>query len=266
MMHLEALLRLLALEGGSLILAIDEGRALHAGAPAVLEAAQAQKPTSVGLVGLQGALWPSRLNDFSQRMDAAAANPDVGHIVMAVDSPGGTLTGTPEAAAAVARARAVKPVTAHVHGLGASAAYWIASQAHEVHASPSAELGSIGVLATHLSFAKALAAEGIDPTIIRSTPWKAEGHPFEPLSDEAKAHWQSQVDDAHKDFVRAVAQGRRVTQAKVDSDFGKGRLLSAQQAVDAGMADKISTLGETLAAARTRMTTRRTRSAAFSGF
>jgi signal peptide peptidase SppA len=217
----------------------------------------------VAVVPLQGSLYPSRLNDFASRVNAAAANADVGHIVLPIDSPGGTYSGTPEAAAAVAAARQAKPVTAHIGSLGASAAYWIGSQASQVHMSPSAEAGSIGVLAVHMDASKMLDQVGLTPTIIRSTPFKAEGNMLEPLTDEAKAHLQSQVDEAHGEFIRAVAAGRRVSQAKVESDFGKGRTMGASKAIAAGMVDKVSSLSDTLSGARQRVAGLRRSSALF---
>jgi len=258
---LKAYLERMAFESGARILAIDESRALYAGDAEGLAALAAAAPTSVGVVPLVGSLYPRALNDFANRIDAAAANADVGHIVIPVDSPGGTVAGTPEAAAAVARAAAIKPVTAHVGGLGASAAYWIASQAKTIHASPSAELGSIGVMGIHTDLSKMMSDAGITHTVLRSTPFKGEGNPLEPLSEGGRDHWLGQVADAHDQFVRAVAAGRGVSMAKVNADFGQGRTMTGPRAVDAGMADRITSLADTISGARRKMTAPR-RSAA----
>jgi signal peptide peptidase SppA len=252
-MKIDKLLSRLCLEGGSRILAIHEARALHAGDIDFIAAETAKAPTSVAVVPLVGSLYPSDLSAFASRIDAAAANADVGHIVIPVDSPGGTVSGTPEAAAAVARAQAIKPVSAHIGSLGASAAYWIASQAGSISMNPSAEAGSIGVLAVHSDLSKMFGAAGITHTIIRSTPHKAEGSILEPLSEEAKIHLQGLVDETHDDFVRAVAAGRKVSMAKVNSDFGQGRTMGAAKAIAGGMADKTASLGEVLQAARSRV-------------
>lgn len=259
---LKAFLERMAFESGTRILAIDEARALYAGDAVGLAAVAAAAPTSVGVVPLVGSLYPRALNDFASRIDAAAANADVGHIVIPVDSPGGTVAGTPEAAAAVARAAAIKPVTAHVGGLGASAAYWAISPSTHVHASPSAELGSIGVMGIHTDLSKMMSDAGIAHTVLRSTPFKGEGNPFEPLGEEARAHLQGQIDEAHDQFVRAVAAGRGVSMAKVNADFGQGRTMGAAKAVDAGMADRVASLADTIAGARRKMTPPRRRSAA----
>lgn len=258
---LQELLTRLCLEGGQRILLIDESRALYAGDAGAATAAAERAPTSVAIVPLTGSLYPKNLADFAGRVDAAAANADVGHIVLAIDSPGGTYTGTPEAAAAVARARAVKPVSAHIGGLGASAAYWVASQAGTVWMNPSADAGSVGVLAVHMEGSKALEDFGVKATIVRSVPYKAEANMFEPLTAEARDHLQGEVDGAHQEFVRAVAAGRGVSMAKVNADFGRGRTMGARAAVDAGMADKIGSLSDAMGAARAKMAAPRRRSA-----
>jgi len=258
---IEALLQRLVLEGGNRILLIDESRALWAGDPQAAAHAVETAPTSIAVVPLTGSLYPRNLADFASRIDSAANNADVGHIVVPVDSPGGTYTGTPEAATAVARAQAIKPVTAHVGGLAASAAYWIASQAGAIVMNPSSDAGSIGVLAVHIEGSQALEQMGVRATILRSTPYKAEANMFEPLTAEARDHLQGEIDDAHQEFVRTVAAGRRVSQAKVSADFGKGRTMGARQAVAAGMADRVGSLSDVLGAARTRMGAMRRRSA-----
>jgi signal peptide peptidase SppA len=178
---------------------------------------------------------------------AAAQNPDVSAIVLDIDSPGGTVAGTPETAQAVREARAVKKVVAVADTLAASAAYWIASQASEFVVVPSADVGSIGVVAMHVDMSKFLEMVGDKITLIHSSKYKVEGNPFEPLSPEGMAYVQSQVDESDAHFVRDVAEGRRVTQTRVREDFGEGRIVSAAKAVKLGMADRIGTMNEVLA-------------------
>ena len=259
MNNLADLVRALVIDGGSAILAVDEARMLHAGRGREAAAAQASSaPTSVAVIPLIGPVtnrtswYGPGLDRFEAALAQALANPDVGAIVLDVDSPGGTYAGTPEAANAVRLAAAAKPVTAVVDSLAASAAYWIASQAGQIVVTPSADVGSIGVLAVHHDFSAALEADGIKTTIVRSTPYKAEGNPFEPLSAEALGAWQADVDRAHGEFIRTVAEGRKVSQQRVREDFGQGRTVGAQRAVQLGMADRIGTLAEVIGGLRFR--------------
>lgn len=265
-MKIGKLLRTLVLDGGSRILAIDEARVAHAGRDPEKAAAEAaaRAPTAVAIIPLMGAVRARGaygMEGFKARIAAAADNPDVGAIILDVDSPGGSYAGTPEAAAAVAAAQQAKPVTAVVDSLAASAAYWIASQAGQVVVSPSADVGSIGVLAVHEDLSKMLEDFGVKVTIVRSTPFKAEGNPFEALTPEALDTLQADVGRAHDEFERAVAAGRRVSLTKVRDTFGKGRVVDARRAVDLGMADRVGTLADVLSGLRTKTSAFRRRSA-----
>jgi signal peptide peptidase SppA len=210
------------------------------------------QPSKIALISVSGPLTPrgswygSSLAGIAAQVARAAADPDIAGIVLDVDSPGGTVAGTAEAAAAVADAASKKPVIACVNTLAASAAYWIASQASEIVMTPSADVGSIGAMVMHVDYSKALEDSGITVTMIRSeqSPKKNEAHPFGPLSDEARANLQSRVNDAGAEFIRAVASGRRVTQAKVKEEFGQGRMFGARDAVARGMADRVATFDQ----------------------
>jgi capsid assembly protease len=92
-------------------------------------------------------------------------------------------------------------------------------------------------------------------TIIRSeqAPLKNEVHPFGPLSESAAAFLQARVNEAGADFIKAVAGGRRVTQAKVKDEFGQGRILGAREGVSRGMADRVATIDEVIAGLAAKM-------------
>jgi len=180
-------------------------------------------------------------------LDAALADPDCTAIVFDVDSPGGSVFGVQELASKIMSARGKKPMIAVANSQMASAAYWIGCAADELWVTPSGEVGSIGVFCVHMDASEAYAKEGLKPTIIKAGDNKAEGNPYEPLSKDALAYAQSQIDDYYAAFVKGVAQARGVSIAAVESDFGQGRTATAQVAVRRGMADKVGTLDQALA-------------------
>jgi signal peptide peptidase SppA len=177
----------------------------------------------------------------------AVADRDVTAILLRVHSPGGDCQGLEETADALHRAGATKPIIAHGDAMVASAAYWLAAQAHQIILTPSGEAGSLGVLATHDNLAGAAEKAGMKREFITSAPFKAEGHPFGPLSPEARAHLQRRVDERGRAFVEAVARGRGVSTATVAERFGQGRMLDARSALAAGMVDAVAPFAETLA-------------------
>ena len=117
------------------------------------------------------------LREASQRDDIKA-------VFLDIDSPGGTVAGTPELAAAVASINERKPVYAFSSGLMCSAAYWIASQARAIYATPSARVGSIGVVQAVIDNTAALDARGIKVEVFAVGKYKAMGAPGTPLTDD----------------------------------------------------------------------------------
>ncbi len=186
-------------------------------------------------------------NRLSAQVQRLAADKSVSHVILNVDSPGGTVSGLPELAADIRALAQVKPVTAISNDLNASAAYWLSSQATTIVATPESLTGSIGVFTAPEDLSELLAAEGVKVEFISSTPEKVEGNPFEPLSDDARDHMQALVDSAMDLFVADVSKGRGVSEATVRSDFGKGRVLDAKSAKRAGLVDRIGTFTDTVA-------------------
>lgn len=198
---------------------------------------------------VQGASSPSGtgLDAFAQMFRGALADPSVGSILIDVDSPGGQVDGVPELAAEIRDARGQKPIVAIANTCAASAAYWIASQADEVVVSPSGEVGSVGVYAAHQDLSGMLEQDGVKMTLISAGKFKVEGNPFEPLSEEARAAIQADVDSFYSMFVGDVAKGRGVKADDVRADYGEGRMVLAKAAVGAGMADRVAAFSDTVA-------------------
>lgn len=178
---------------------------------------------------------------------AALADPSVKAVVFDVDSPGGGVDGVDELAAEIFDARGKKKTVAIANSMAASAAYWLACSASEFVMTPSGYVGSIGVFTAHEDISAMLEKMGVKVTLIGAGKFKTEGNEFEPLSDEAKAHLQDQVDAFYGMFVKAVARGRKVSQAAVKSGFGQGRIVLSADAVKQGMVDRTATLDQTIA-------------------
>ncbi len=176
----------------------------------------------------------------------AVNNPDVGTVVLDIDSPGGSVNGVQELGAEMLAMREQKPIIAVANSLAASGAYWIAATTSEVVVSPSSLVGSIGVFHAHQDISQALENEGVKTTLISAGKFKVEGNPFEPLSDEARSALQGLVDESFTAFVSDVAKGRGVSVRDVRTGFGEGRVVGAKDARRFGMADRIATLDQTL--------------------
>lgn len=179
--------------------------------------------------------------DFNE----ALKNPDVKAIVLNIDSPGGTVAGVNEFAEMIYAARGQKPIVAYVSGLGASAAYWLASAADEIVIDATASVGSIGVVSVQTDDTERKAKAGIKEIQIVSSlsPRKRP----DVSTDEGRADVQQMVDNIASVFFQTVARNRGVTTDTVLSDFGQGGLLVGVDAVQAGLADRIGSLEKLIA-------------------
>lgn len=184
---------------------------------------------------------------FGKAFDIAMNDPSVGSIMLDVDSPGGQVSGVPELAAKIFAARGKKPIVAVANHMMASAAYWIASAADEIVASPSATVGSIGVIMAHVDETVANEQDGLKVSLISAGKFKTLGHPDAALTDEGLARLQAWVDETYGQFVSAVAKHRGVKTADVRNGFGDGFVVSAADAKAQGMIDRVATFDETLA-------------------
>lgn len=189
---------------------------------------------------------------FRREFASLVADPAISGIVLDFDTPGGSVALVEEAGAEIFAARDRKPIAAVADTLAASAGYWLFAQATPglQYVTQSGLIGSVGVISAHEDISRALEQMGVTVSLItsRSAPHKAEGNPYEPLGDEARAEMQRLVDAYHADFRSAVARGRGVSEGVVDARFGGGRVLRAAEAVAAGMADRVGTLDDAIRA------------------
>lgn len=178
----------------------------------------------------------------------AAADPSVSGILLAIESPGGTIAGTPELAADVKAARRKKPVWSHIDDMGASAAYWVASQADQVFANhPTASVGNVGTIFAVTDVSKRLETEGVKVNVFATGPLKSAGYRGTALTDEQRAMFQGLVDDAQQYFDAAVRSGRGLTAAQMEA-VRTGEIFTAAKAKTLGLIDGIRPLDQTIAA------------------
>lgn len=176
------------------------------------------------------------------REDAAVQS-----ILLAIESPGGSTMGTPEAAAEVAATAKIKPVHAYIEDIGASAAYWIASQANTISANAAAMVGSIGTYFAVDDVSRAFTKAGIKTHFFTTGPHKGAGYMGTALTDEQRAEFQSLVERMNAPFVAAVKAGRGLDDAQL-AEVTDGRCWRGDEAVAVGLIDEVKTYDEALAA------------------
>lgn len=191
-----------------------------------------------GLSPLEKMTGAVDVSDIADTIDDYAMNPQVTRIAFQVSSPGGTVTGVEELANKVRNI--AKPTMSYSDTEMASAAYWIASAADKVVASPSSTIGSVGVYMVVADYSEAAKAEGIKMIVIKAGQHKAIGVPGVEVTADQQSHLQEGVDEIHGDFKAAVLKTRKLVKAE---DM-EGQVFSGKQAAQrnliTGLADSFN--------------------------
>lgn len=176
-------------------------------------------------------------------VDMALYSDEVEQIVLWFHSPGGVVSGLPEAARFLAAANEQKSIFAYTDGMCCSAAYWLASQCENVFSAPSSSVGSIGVYLSWIDMSEAAESEGLHLELIKAGEFKAMGHPLKRLSEDERAMLQADVDEIWGYFKAAVTAKR-----DLDETTMQGQTFSWSAQLSTGLVDAhYDNIGELLA-------------------
>jgi signal peptide peptidase SppA len=210
----------------------------------------------VAVIPVRGMLWrgwSSALYDpwfgvtstdiMQQAVEDADRDPNVTAIMLQIDSPGGMVTGVPEAAMTIKAA--IKPTLAYNSGLMDSAAYWLASQTNLIYATPSARTGSIGAYIALLDSSVYFEREGLAMEVFKSGADKGMGLPGTKLTDSQRERMQTRIDRIGAEFRGAVATGR---DKRIPAEYMEGDDYDAQEAIAGNLIDVVGTPAAAVAA------------------
>jgi protease IV len=164
-------------------------------------------------------------------------------IVLRIDSPGGAVAPSQEIYEEVKKAASKKKVVVSMGSVAASGGYYIASAATRIIANPGTLTGSIGVIMEIPNVEGLMNKIGIKTEVIKSGKNKDIGSMFRGMKKEERELLQDVMDNVHEQFIRAVAEGRRM---KIDDvrRIADGRIFSGEQAAKNGLVDELGTLDD----------------------
>lgn len=160
-------------------------------------------------------------------------------VVFEVDSFGGEAAGAFDTAEMIAELSAIKPTVAILTDFALSGGYLLAAAARAIVLPETGAAGSIGVIAMHVDFSRAIENDGVRVTVIKSGDRKDDGSPFKPLDEDVRGRWQVELDKSRDLFAGTVAKfrGRRLSKKaalETEADVFRG-----EDAVDRGLADGV---------------------------
>jgi protease-4 len=159
-------------------------------------------------------------------------------VIVHINSPGGTTSGSEQLYDSLMRLKAKKPLVVVVDGLCASGGYIAALASDHIVAQQTALVGSIGVLFQFPNFTELLKTVGVQVESVKSSPLKAAPNGYEPTSPEARAALDALVKDSYAWFKGLVQKRRSMDDAQL-AKVSDGRVFTGRQAVDLKLIDQL---------------------------
>lgn len=199
--------------------------------------------TGIGLVEVKGMILDSKetirqLRHF-QKQDGVKA------VVLRVDSPGGIVAPSQEIFEEVKKFAARKKIIVSMGSLAASGGYYISAPATMIYANPGTITASIGVILKLSNIEALMDKIGIKSHTLKTGKYKDSGSPLREFSPEDRAMLQSVINNTHEQFIRAVAEGRKLPVEEVRK-IADGRILSGEQARGVKLVDRLGTLQDAI--------------------
>jgi protease-4 len=180
-----------------------------------------------------------------KRLRECGKNDRVKAVVLRIDSPGGVVGPSQEIHEEVKKLAAKKKVVVSMGSLAASGGYYIAAPASVIFANPGTITGSIGVIIKLSNLQELLDKVGVKVTTIKTGTYKDIGSPSRPMTEDDKALLQGVIDSSYNQFVKAVAQGRKLPEAQVRL-LADGRIFTGEQALALKLVDRLGNMQDAL--------------------
>ena len=197
-------------------------------------------------ISIDGEINAEMTNTYSRgsvlnQIKEAKGNPNVKAILLSVNSPGGGVYETAELYNALKNSG--KDVYVSMKKIAASGGYYVSTPAKKIFVNTETTTGSLGVIMSYVSAQKFLNDHGIKQETIRSGEQKAVGGLTEDLPESTRKILQEQNKEAYERFVKAIAEGRNLSEDEVKK-LADGRTYTGTQAVANKLADKVGTEDE----------------------
>ena len=175
-------------------------------------------------------------DDYLELLDRAEKEKSVKAVILRVNSPGGVVGACQEIHDKVVKLSEEKPVVVSMESVAASGGLYISVGATKIVANPGTITGSIGVILQTYNVSKLIKKLGVEVITVKSGPYKDLLNPFKKPDPKQIAVVQKLIDDSYMQFVRAVAEGRKLPVEKVKK-FADGRIFTGEEAKRLGLVD-----------------------------
>ena len=207
-----------------------------------------RRSSSVAVLEVHGVIGNHiKIPEYSRLLHSIATDRRLKALLLDIDSPGGSATGSEVLYREIQRVSEMKPVYAYVRGMAASGGYYLACAATKVYALPTALVGSIGVIYLRPVLEQLLAKIGVEFSVYKSGEFKDMTGFWRAPSDRESEKFQELINEIFDNFVTVVANGRSLEESKV-REVATGEVLTAQRGINVGLVDEIGDFKDALEA------------------
>ncbi|MCX5804848.1 MAG: signal peptide peptidase SppA [Proteobacteria bacterium] len=197
----------------------------------------------IGVVEISGVIAESK--DVMEDIVRFKEDDSIKGVIIRINSPGGSVGPSQEIYSEVIKLKAKKKVYTSMGSVCASGGYYIAVAGEKIYAMPATITGSIGVIMEHMIVEDLFKKIGLQSNTIKSGAFKDAGTPFRKMKDDEKAYFQGILDGIHEQFIKVVAQERKLPVETVKK-LSDGRIFIGTQAKDLKLVDNIGTFYDTV--------------------
>jgi protease-4 len=171
-------------------------------------------------------------------------------VVVRIESPGGAVGPSQEIHDEVLRLAKKKTVVCSMGDLAASGGFYIAVACPKIVATPGTLTGSIGVISQFPNLKGLAERFDVKMETVKSGKLKDAGNPFRDMTPEDRAYWQGLIDRVYGQFLRAVAEGRKLPEAEV-RPIADGRVITGEEALERKLVDQLGNFYDAVDLAKT---------------
>jgi protease-4 len=197
----------------------------------------------VGVVEISGIITDAK--DTIRNIRKYREDDSIKAIVLRIDSPGGVVGPAQEIFREVRKTVGEKKIIASMGAIAASGGYYVAAGTDGIMANPGTITGSIGVIIGYTNFEEILQKIGLYPVVVKSGEFKDMGSPVRKMTEREKKLLQDFVDSTHRQFVAAVAEGRKMDLSKVKA-IADGRIITGEDAKSLGLVDRLGNIEDAI--------------------
>lgn len=216
---------------------------IHRGEKQMIQAPLAFGKGKVGVIEIKGLIYDSEeiIKDIKQFKE----DDSISAVLLRIDSPGGAVAPSQEIYREIQKLSQKKVVVASLGAVGASGGYYIACGARTIFANPGTITGSIGVIMEFVNMKELFKWAKVEPFVLKSGQFKDAGAPYRDMTDAERTYLQGLIDNVHSQFVKAVAESRKLDIESVKK-IADGRIFTGEMAKELGLVDELGDFEDAL--------------------